>query len=101
MRKETITRKKVLAILKSKGYHIFPLSDRWMSGYPDILAVKPLGIKQYLPGEVIVSAPKYIWVEIKSEKGKLRRIQEVTIDNLRKLGCLVYVISNKEQAEAI
>ena len=90
---ERSVRNAVLRKLKAKGWHIMPLSDKWASGYPDLLCIKR--------NDVDFWTARYMFIELKSPTGKLSKIQIVTIKKLQDMGCEVHVVNDVKQLEDI
>ena len=88
---ERAVRNAVLRKLKKEGWYVMPLSDKWASGYPDLLCIK------YFDGILA----RHVFLELKSPTGKLSKIQVVTIAKLRSLGCEAYVVNDVKQLEDI
>ena len=64
-----------------------PLSERYFSGYPDFLIIFPNGI--------------HIFFELKTEKGKLSKLQEYTINKINSVDGRAYVVRSVEEARRI
>ena len=84
MNPETLIKNKVTRWLKTQNLYFVKLSDKWVSGIPDIMIIKE--------GNVI-------FVELKSERGKLSKIQEYTITQLVKHGAGVIVARSLEEVK--
>lgn len=84
MNPETILKNKVTRWLKTQDLWFYKASDKWVSGIPDLLAVKD---------------GRAIFIELKSERGKLSKIQEYTIAQLVKNGAVVIVAKSLEEVK--
>lgn len=63
------------------------------------IAVK-LGSLPGLPDRLLIlPGPRFVFVEMKAENGRLSRIQEQRISQLNELGCDVRVLQGSEQTE--
>jgi hypothetical protein len=68
------------------------LSEKWASGYPDLLCIKM---------QDFVHLPVYMFIELKSPTGKVSKIQEYTFNVLRSLGCVVHIVNDIKQMDEI
>jgi hypothetical protein len=83
---ERQVRNKVLKELKKRNIFVMSLSDKFMSGYPDLLCIKPN-----------IPKPDYFFIELKRPGKTVSKIQEYTHSEIRLRGGVVYVISCMEQ----
>lgn len=65
---------------------IFKLSDRWLVGIPDLIFIYK-GIT--------------IWMELKSEKGIVSKMQRYVMDKINAAGGHAYVVKSVEEARTI
>jgi hypothetical protein len=65
------------------------LKIQMLKGFPDRLLVGPSALT---PGSAL-----YAWIEFKTTRGVLSRLQEIRITELQSLGCLVYTVRSVEQ----
>lgn len=80
--KESLTQSKVIKKLKASGYFVTKIIQSSTNGIPDLLAIKN---------------GKVFFVEIKSEKGKLSKLQEYRINQLKDHGVVTHIINNIDQ----
>lgn len=65
-------------------------------------AVKQEGTVAGLPDRLVVlPGGRVVWVELKTETGRLRPVQEIMIRRLRSMGHTVYVPHGLEEALAV
>lgn len=84
--KEKNVRVSVLKHLKKEKWFIMPLSDRFASGYPDILCIKE---------------GKHIFIELKKPDGKTRDIQDYFVDEINHNGGMAFVVKSLDQIKNI
>lgn len=78
MTEEGKIQKKITDHLKKDGWFVTKLMQTSTNGIPDVLAVK---------------GTKTLWVEVKTATGRLSKLQEYRIDELRRFGqkvCVAY-----------
>ena len=84
--RESVIETKVSTYAKSKGWLVYKFVAPGRSGVPDRLYIKE--------GQVI-------FIEFKTAKGKLSKLQEVQIERIRQQGIPVYVINNIEAGKTL
>jgi hypothetical protein len=87
MQSEKITERYLNKRVKEAGGWSLKLSSQFVAGLPDRIVLLPRG--------------KMLFVELKSEGQKPRKIQKFIHDKLRRLGFAVYVVDTKEGVDAI
>lgn len=78
---------KFVKVCEKRGFLCIKQNIMGRTGYPDRLVIKPDGT--------------YVWVELKTETGKLSAKQEHAIATLRKQKAIVYVAYGLAQALVI
>ncbi len=73
---------KMLKWLKSIGAYTIKTSDKFTSGIPDL---------------IIFYEGRVVFVEVKTYKGKVSKIQEYTISKIREQKCEAYICRDLEQ----
>lgn len=76
---ERALRNKVLKYLKSKGVFVLPLSEKYFSGYPDLLCIDD---------------GKLFFIELKKKGGVVSKIQMYMFDEIRKHGGTVFIVDS-------
>lgn len=83
--KESQIQSKIMAYLKTRpGSYTIKISDRLYHGIPDILHIE--------------NTSTYFF-EVKTEKGKLSKIQDHTIKQLQKAGALCFVVKSLKDVQ--
>ncbi len=77
--KESIIQSKIIKRFEGQGYYVIKLIQSSKNGVPDLLLLKN--------GEAV-------FIECKSEKGKLSELQKFRKKELEKMGFKVYVTSD-------
>ena len=72
---------KIKTKLQERGWYVTKLIKTSTNGIPDLLAIK---------------YGKAMFIEVKTERGKLAPLQQLRIDELRNAGAIVKVWSNFE-----
>lgn len=94
--KEYEVEKQIFVELRKAGFIVMKLANEAtyrrrlyavMRGAPDLVAISPSG--------------EVYWLEIKTQRGKLTRIQRIAHDALQRYGQKVFVIRNLEELKAI
>lgn len=80
--RESNLQTKVMRYLHSKGLYARKIHDTYLSGFPDVICV--------IMG-------KAVFFELKSDKGKLSKIQEVEMEKIEKAGGLFFVIRSMQE----
>jgi hypothetical protein len=81
-------KRRVIKTLKDEfpGCFIWKISDRWISGIPDILFIYK-GV--------------HIFFELKTDKGVVSKIQQYTIDKIMASGGYAYAVRSVEEVKRI
>lgn len=80
--KESQLQTKVMRCLHSKGIYARKIHDTYLSGFPDVICV---------------IGGKAVFFELKSDKGKLSKIQEVEREKIQKACGLFFVIRSIDE----
>lgn len=80
--KESHLQTKVMRYLHSQGLYARKIHDTYLSGFPDVICV--------IKG-------KAVFFELKSDKGKLSKIQEVEMEKIEKAGGSFFVIRTMDE----
>lgn len=73
--------------LRNAGIACVKYSSQFLTGYPDRLVLLPFG--------------QVVWVELKSEGEEPTKLQKLRHDELDRIGHSVYVVSSKQEADAL
>lgn len=68
---------------------LWKISDMWISGIPDVFGIVPTKYKFF---------PFWFFMEIKTETGKLSKIQEYIIGKIQNIGGAVYVVRSVDES---
>jgi len=71
---------KLIKILEKNGWYVIKFNDRYRAGIPDMIAIK---------------CGRTVWIELKSDTGKLSGPQERTLADLAGHGAEVFIIKPK------
>lgn len=80
--RESLLQTKVMRYLHSRGVYARKIHDTYLSGFPDIICV-------------VVG--KAVFFELKSDKGKLSKIQEVEKEKIQRSCGLFFVIRTMDE----
>jgi hypothetical protein len=84
---ERTLQKLIVAHLKSMGYLCHKVDSSSSVGFPDLVAVSPAG--------------KVFFFEVKTQTGRLSRLQERVINQLKENHANVHVVRSVEEVRAI
>lgn len=82
LRRESEVQAKKMKELQEDGFYVIKLVSTNKNGIPDLIAVKPTG--------------EILFVEVKAAKGRLSKLQEYRIKELRDKGFNVEVYTDAE-----
>lgn len=82
MNEESKIQKKIMDFLEGKGFHVIRNISPTKSGEADLVACAPDG--------------KFWAIEVKTEKGKTSKLQEVKLEEIRKRGGIAFVAYGME-----
>lgn len=78
--------KQIMSYLRSQGFYVFKISDRFRSGIPDLYAARD---------------GKSYWFEVKTPAGKVSKLQQYEIEQLNMHGIQAGVVRSVEDVEGI
>ena len=106
--KEHIIQRQIVEYLKIKKILVFAVPNGFYSGIQNKIAksryINKLKAEGYMPGvsDLIVVLPKRtVFIEVKAEKGKQQKSQEIFEKEVKKLGFEYYVVRSIEDVERI
>jgi Holliday junction resolvase len=82
LRRESEVQAKKMKELQEDGFYVIKLVSTNKNGIPDLIAIKPTG--------------EILFVEVKAAKGRLSKLQEYRIKDLRDKGFNVEVYTDAE-----
>lgn len=83
---EALIQKSIIKYLQLRGFKVYKISDRFRAGIPDLYACRD-GLS--------------CWIEVKAPGGRLSKLQEFEIDQLRAAGITVLVAHSVEDVKAM
>lgn len=83
--KEQLIQKKILDWLSDNGFYCLKLAKTNKNGVPDIIAMKK---------------PIVFFIEVKSEKGVVSKLQEFRIDELKQNGWQTFVVKSLDELKS-
>jgi Holliday junction resolvase len=84
--RESLIQKDIIRYLKCAGFYVLKISDRFRSGIPDLYAVRD---------------GRSFWFEVKAPAGKVTKLQQHEIDQLRQHGASAHVVRSVEDVELV
>ena len=83
---ESQIQSKILKYLRSRGGFVIKLSDKWVSGLPDIMYINK-GVIHFF--------------EVKTPKGVLSKIQRYTINKMNESGVKAHVVRSLNEVKEV
>lgn len=84
--KESLIQRDIMRYLQLRGYHVIKFSDRFRAGIPDLYAVRD---------------GRGYWLEVKAADGRVSKIQEYEIKQLREAGATAHVVRSIEDVRQV
>lgn len=78
---EALIQRNIIKYLKSRGFKVYKISDRFRAGIPDLYAARD---------------GWSVWIEVKAPAGKLTKLQELELEQLRAAGIPAMVARSVE-----
>jgi Holliday junction resolvase len=83
---ESLIQRDIVRCLRVRGFYVIKISDRFRSGIPDLYAARD---------------GKSYWFEVKRPDGRVSKLQEYEIEQLRAAGITAAVVRSVSDVEAL